>query len=518
MALFPPTVDYTSRDQRTLRLRLQGLARSVFPEWTDYNRSNSGNVILEGEAFVGDVVAHYQDRQAREAFWPTVTQRVNAIRLGRQTSFVMPSATSARTTLRFSLPSPAVKRVPILEGTRARVPSADGPRFRTTEEAEILVGQTQVDVPAEQAILVSDEVFASTGAPNQQFITAQNPVIDNTFVIIADDGEYLQVTSFLDRDPVTDGLIDQASRVFVVLPDPFDRGVILFGTGLVGKIPEGSILVSYKIGGGVIGNVETGQVKRLEDQILDVDGGVVQISVTNVIPGDGGSNRMSVLEARVRAPAARRTTNRSVTKDDYENAARRINGVARAAMITSNEDASVQENEGVIVVVAKGAQLPSGRIQPATPSQQTLDAILEEVENEQPPTLTFTLTAQAAPFFTVNVATRVYLAQGFTTPTVGTNVRNAIKDFFAAQLETGVDNPTIDFGANIKQVDGTVISEIIWSDLFNAIRDTDGVRKVDEGTQGLLLNGLRQSVSLNPRDFPVVGTISIVDADTGLAL
>lgn len=518
MPLFPPTVDYTARDQRSLRLRLQGLARSVFPNWTDFNRSNSGNIILEGEAFVGDVLNQYQDRQAREAFWPTVTQRVNAIRLGRQTNFRLPSATSSATTLRFSIPSPALKKIPIPLGTRTRVPTEDGPRFRTKVAVEIAVGEVQVDVAAEQAIQVQNEAFASTNAPNQRYIAARSPIIDGSSAIVADNGTYLEVTSFLDRDPITDGPINQASRVYVVLPDPFDRGVFVFGNGLVGKIPEGTGIVSYKVGGGVAGNVETSQVSIVEDQILDVDGGIVNVSVRNLVPGSDGADRMSILEARVRAPAARRTTVRSVTKDDYENGGRAVNGVSRVVMVTSNEDASVQENEGVLVVVAKGPKLASGRVTAVAPSQQLLTDVLARIQTMQPPTLTFLVSAQAGPFFVVNVLTRVYLAQGFTLTTTGTNVRNAIKDFFAAQLADGTDNPLIDFGANIKQADGTVISELAWSDLFNAIRDAAGVRRVDEGPQGLLLNGLRQSISLNPRDFPTVGTISIVDAGTGLSL
>jgi hypothetical protein len=172
----------------------------------------------------------------------------------------------------------------------------------------------------------------------------------------------------------------------------------------------------------------------------------------------------------------------------------------------------------VLVIVAKGPKLPSGRVTAVAPSQQLLTDVLEHIQSEQPPTLTFVMTTEAGPFFTINVLTRVYLAQGFTPSTVGANVRSAINDFFAAQLADGTDNPLIDFGANIKQADGTVISELAWSDLFNAIRDAAGVRKVDEGPQGLLLNGLRQSISLNPRDFPTVGTISVVDAGTGLSL
>ena len=59
----------------SLRLRLRNLVRSVFPEWTDFNVASFGNILVELYAFVGDVLAYYQDNQARESRIATATQR-----------------------------------------------------------------------------------------------------------------------------------------------------------------------------------------------------------------------------------------------------------------------------------------------------------------------------------------------------------------------------------------------------------------------------------------------------------
>lgn len=518
-ALLPPNVDYTSKDFLALRLRLQGLIRSVFPDWTDFNVTTFGNILLESFAYVGDTATFYQDKQAREAFWPTVTQRVNAIRLGRLINFRLASAQPATSTARFSLPSVAAKAVPIPLGTRLRTPDVTTLRFRTTAVAEIGIGQQSVDVPIEQAVLISTDTFTSTGAPNQRFTTSQAPYIDGTGVITAEDGAYLEVQSFLDPDPLTGDAIDENSRVYVAFSDAFDRGVFVFGNGKVGKIPEGDVDSEYKIGGGAAGNVDTDQVKIIEDQLVDTDSTVQPVSVTNTVPASGGQNRVTVLQARAQGPASLKVLERSVTKEDFEIAAEEVAGVAAAVMVTSNEDATVQENEGVLVCVAKGELLDSGRVAPAVPSAAVLADVLTKVTVEKPPPLTFSVTTAASPFFTINVSTRVFLGAGVSDPTtVGDAVRNAVRDYFAVLLEDGTKNPAIDFGANITQADGTVVSEIAWSNVFNAIRDTEDVRKVDEGNQGLLLNNLRQSVQLNPREFPVVGTITVIDADTGAAI
>src|SRR5665811_191382 len=109
--LTQPTLDYSSRDFSSLRLRLQGLARSVFPAWTDFNAANYGNLILELMAYVGDNLAFYQDAQAREAFWPTLTRRISAVRQGRLINFKLAGASQAFGTARFTIPATRVSRV-----------------------------------------------------------------------------------------------------------------------------------------------------------------------------------------------------------------------------------------------------------------------------------------------------------------------------------------------------------------------------------------------------------------------
>src|SRR5882724_3545060 len=44
MGLLSQATDYTDKDFDSLRLRLQSLARSAFPTWTDFNIANFGNL------------------------------------------------------------------------------------------------------------------------------------------------------------------------------------------------------------------------------------------------------------------------------------------------------------------------------------------------------------------------------------------------------------------------------------------------------------------------------------------
>jgi hypothetical protein len=530
MTIFPTNVDYTQKDFQALKLRLQGLIRSVYPLWTDFNVANFGNVLLESFCHVGDVMTYNQDSQARESYWSTVSERINAIRLGRHINFQLTSATSATGICRFSVVEAPPAAIPIPYNTRLRTPGPNSIMFKTIETGKEISttpvgGLYYIDVAVRQAIavgyrdpatgdMIGGESFISSGAANQKYITLQAPVVDDTIDIEGEDGEYRQVSSFLDNDPVTGNAINENSRVFVSTSNADGFAVIAFGNGRAGKIPEGITIVTYMIGGGSVGNVEAGQITVIDS----VNSSLATVGVTNPSAMSGGANRMTVRQARSRGPQSLRVLERCVTQEDFEITALSVPGVARAAMLTSNEDATVQENAGTLLIVALGEQLDSGRIAAATPSSVLLASILSEITNNKPPPLTFSLSVASTAFRTVDVSTRVYLEPGVNSVTVGQAIRDSINDFFAVRLSTGLPNTDIDFGAKIKQADGTIISEIAWSSIFDAVLNTTGVRRIDEGSQGLLLNSLRQSVSLLVREFPIPGTITIYDVDAGAAL
>ncbi len=505
-----PTLDFSDRDFDSIKLRLQGLIRSTFPDWTDFNVASFGNILLELFAYVGDGLHFYIDAAARNAFWPTVENRVQAIRIGRIFDFRLTGAAAATSPVDFTLPSTTSVGVTIPAGTRLRTKNPENPiPFRTTAELIIAIGQSAVSGSAEQAEPRSD-IFNSNGAPNQEFTLTQVPFLDGSGSATFADGVYTEVTSFLGAE-ATD-------RVFVILVDQFDQARIRFGNGANGSIPQGTGTVNYKTGGGLAGNVEANQITIIEDVIPDGGGNPAPLSVNNPLPATAGLDRQTIEQARALAPAGLRTLTRTVTKDDFENGALSVAGVARALMATSNESAAIQENEGTLFVVAQGAELASGRIVPGTPSQALLDAVLVAVVTTKPHTLTFLPTAAAATFTTINVSTRIFLALGASSVAVAAAVLENLRDFFAVLLEDGTLNPAVDFGANIKDNAGTIVAEVAWSDVFNAIRDTTGVRAVDPGPVGLLLNSLRDDVAVGALKFPLLGTVAIIDADTGSTL
>jgi hypothetical protein len=515
MPIIPqPTLDYSQRDFNSLRLRLQGLARSVFPAWTDFNTANYGNLLLEMMAYVGDNLSFYLDAQAREMFWPTLTRRLSAVRQGRLINFKLTGAAQSTGIVRISIPSTRTTNVLVNPGTIIRSLDPVNPLlFQTTNGtvAQIPAGQLFVDVAAEQTQSVVGEVYTSTGAPNQEFVLSQTPFLEGSLTITATDGTYTEIDSFVE-------VTESNPRVFVVLVDQNDRARVRFGNGTLGKIPVGTISFNYKTTQGSGGNINTGMLGTLQTPIVDsISQSVNGVSVTNLGPFSGGADRMTVAQARALGPASLRALTRSVSNPDFETHALEVPGIARALMLTSNQDISIPENSGVLLLIAFGPLLASGNYAAALPTQPMINSVKQKFI-DKPPTTTFSLSVQAAPFKAIDVSTRVYLEKGAVTTTVKAGILSALADLFSVALSNGVPNTAVDFGANLTNSEGIAVGEIAWSGVMNAILDVDGIRKVDEGPTGLLLNGLRQSITIGLRQFPQLGKVTIIDADTGVTL
>jgi len=500
VAVLPPSVDYTDKDFDALRVRLTALVRSVFPDWSDFSVASFGNVLLEMYAFVGDVVTFYLDNQARESRLVTATQRKNVIALARMLGYQLHGAQAATAEITFSLARPPTADVVLPAGTVVRTQEVTEPvRFQLLADVLIPAG---ADPPELLRVVESSEsrtqLFDARGLADLDIVLDHTPYLDGSAAVSAANGDYVAVDSLLGSGP--------NDRHFVVLVDQNDRATIRFGNGTSGAPPTGTVEITYKTGGGAGGNVEAGSLVVIEGAFTDVHGHPVQISVTNAEPATGGADRQSVASAKLLAPESLRTLTRTVTREDFEINARRVPGVARALMLTSNEDASIDENAGILYVIPEGGGLP-------TPALK--NAVLAQVTDVYPHTLTFQIAVQSPVYKNVDVEARVYLRQGFAKATVRDRIKANLEAMFQGSEADGTPNPLVDFGFNIKDAGGNPVGEIAWSDVFNVIRDTDGVRKIGDRHGDLKLNGLPADIKLGIKEFPLLGTVALTDGDTG---
>lgn len=501
MALLSQLLDYTDVDFDSLRVRLFALVRSVFPDWTDEQVTNFGNLLVELFAHVGDVIGYNLDRQANEARIVTATQRRSLIGLAKLVGFEVPGATAASVDETFTIGSAVAGDVVFPAGTVVRTSDVSAPvSFQLLADVTIPAGLTSAVGTVEHSENAA-ELFTSTGLADQEIALGSTPYLDNSALISAANGVYTQVDNFLSSTG--------SDLHYVVVVDQNDRARVRFGDGVNGAIPIGTINAAYKTGGGSAGIVAANAIKVLDGTWTDAYGTVVQVTVSNPLKSSGGAPRMSNAAIKQRAPASVRAPVNSIAREDFVINAKRLGNVARALMLTSNEDPNISENSGKLSIIPVGGGFPSGLLKQQVKDQVTI---------VYPCPLTFQLDVVDPVYKAVNIEARVYRKPGFSVATVKAAVLAALSTWFVVQNEDGSDNENVDFGANYIEADGDVSPALPWSDVFNVIRDATGVRKLSPASNGLLLNGVRADVALDPKEFPTLGTVLLIDGDSGVEM
>jgi len=89
-------VNYLNKDFTALKTSLMNYAKSYFPNtYRDFNETSPGMMLLEMNAYVGDVLSFYVDQQYREMLLPLAEERRNIINiasmLGYKVKPIVPS-------------------------------------------------------------------------------------------------------------------------------------------------------------------------------------------------------------------------------------------------------------------------------------------------------------------------------------------------------------------------------------------------------------------------------------------
>lgn len=498
MAILPLSKDYTDYDFDAVRARLHNLIGSAFPTWKDQDTANFGNVLVEAFAFVGDVLGFYQDNQGREAFLPTATQRASILKLCKLIGYRPRGNTASTVDLELTLAAPAQARVVVPARTRVRTEAIVEPLiFETLVEVVFEVGEVGPKLVAAENAELREELFTARGLPNFEARMSGAPFLDGSLQVESSAGSFTVVDSFLSSAGV--------DRHCTVVVDEAQRATVRFGNGINGAVPTGTVTVRYRVGGGSRGRAEEGKVRRVERLFSDDNGNPVSLQVTNPEPSSAAEDRQTIEQIRQQAPETLRTQERSVAKEDYEINARSVPGVARALLLTAAQQAGIEENTGLLLIVPTGG---------GNPTQVVHDAVLEMVTVTKPKPTGFVVLVQAPSYRVVDVEATVYLRGDVNRATVRAAIQVQLEQAFRIELDDGTPNPTVDFGFNLRDSEGGA-GRLAWSDLFNLVRDVPGVKRVPSGAGGLLLNGSGEDVELASVDFPSLGTVVVYDGATG---
>ncbi len=354
-----PIIHYAARDYDSLLQAMREQIPYTLPEWTDAeSEADFGNALLQLFAHMGDILSYYQDRIANESFLGTAQTRRSIIQHLQLIGYRLGTAVPASTTLRLTVPIDRTKIITITKGNAFATKSqGERPslRFEYTREAPLTIdcGSTnfipdpdptqrvkhlEKAIPVEEGRFVVDErLGTSNGNPNQIYRLARPGMILKAF------GQGQQIRKDIILLTELGGVIDSwtlqeslaFSRVsraeqkdFSIDIDADDRATIRFGDGDFGAIPPSgsTIRVTYRVGGGLQGNVPANSIETIVDAPQLTQLGA---TVTNLEPATGGSDRESIDQAVKQAPKVFRALNRAVTAGDYKALALNFTGVGK---------------------------------------------------------------------------------------------------------------------------------------------------------------------------------------------
>lgn len=509
MTILPQSYDYTDKDFVAVRERVFNLIRSVFPTWSDEAVANFGNVLVESFSWILDVLTFYQDQQAREGRIAFVQLRRNMIALCKLIGYHLQPATAASADVTLTITNPGSLSglvTPVATPVVVQTQEITGPvkgELQGSIYFDLGLGEVTKTFSWQHSTTQTPYVVASNSRGDQEIILPFGPFLwGSEEVSTPTQGTFTRVDSFFNSGPT--------DAHYMVQVDQNDRAAIMFGDGKNGVIPAGNITCRYKTGGGIFGNVEPQTLVKVVGKFRDAFGAEAYITASNVYAAEGGYPREEVEGARVNAPASVRVLNRTVAREDFEINAKRVPGVGRALMLTSNETSVIGENRGKLFVVPSTGGEPSSLL-----LQQVTDMMTLPYPDGYPHTLTFQMEVLPAVYKKVNIDATIWLREGYIPSVVKADIVAALEDYFEPMLASGAPNPNVDFGYYYKDDEGSPAGEIPWSDIFNVIRDVTGVRKLEHT---LKLNGVTGDVSIANWEFPALGDLVVVNGDTAAAI
>ena len=96
-------VNYLNKDFNSLKTSLMNYAKSYFPNsYRDFNESSPGMMLMEMNAYVGDVLSFYIDQQYKEMLLPLAEERRNIINMAKMFGYKVKPVVPAYVDLKFS--------------------------------------------------------------------------------------------------------------------------------------------------------------------------------------------------------------------------------------------------------------------------------------------------------------------------------------------------------------------------------------------------------------------------------
>jgi len=307
-----PYLDVTIDD---LFQSMIAVKRANCPNWTDETTSDFGMQLLWMFSVLSKWLADNMERIKNNLYISTTNSREIMRKLCELIDYQLSEAGSASVTVKFYLEDDH-PQFTIYEGTKVATAGTSDQAsivFETSNDQIVSVGVESININCIQGETISEEILGSSdGSTGQIFILSSRPVIwHSEEVEIYDNSAWFKWTR-------VDNFVESSgtSKHYRVQVDDNGNYEIIFGDGTNGKIPprgSSNIRATYRVGGGVSGNVSAGTITELLTSVDYVE------SVTNPLEASGGTDHETLEHAKLFAPAAVKNLDRAVTTGDTEN-------------------------------------------------------------------------------------------------------------------------------------------------------------------------------------------------------
>lgn len=189
-----------------------------------------------------------------------------------------------------------------------------------------------------QGQTITERFVAPTQTASYAVRLGRTPVLDNTVEVTVNGELWTQVSSV--------GVQNSEATVYQVKTFVSGDTAVVFGDGTFGALvpSDAAIQVTYRIGGGLEGNVELNTINTTLTGTVTSLSNPVSIQITNsTSTGAGGQDAETLDQARVNIPYYTRANDRAVTLSDYQTIAQQYSdpnygtvAYARSSVNTEN--------------------------------------------------------------------------------------------------------------------------------------------------------------------------------------
>lgn len=317
-------LNYTNQDFWSMKSRLIDFIKERFADsFNDFVESDLAIMLIENWAFIADTLSFKMDQIANEIFIDTVSEVDNAFRLAMLVGFKPQPPIGARSFWSATISNLLDTDLEIETPVSVPISTELGQRYIELYAADKLnqpiFGQS-IYIQAGSFLTTAivgiegrtyQQVTTGNGLSNQFVPLPRGPVLFGSIKVNVDGNEWTQVDYFTDSQP---------RKEFRIEYDTNYNAFVIFGNNRAGLIPAPSsqINISYRVGGGVVGNIVTGAVEIQSNYIVPGFDFRVPVTFRNYTKGEFGYSGDTLDEIKRKLPYYLRTQNRIVSGDDIE--------------------------------------------------------------------------------------------------------------------------------------------------------------------------------------------------------